>query len=57
MATLYPTPKRVEARTAEEWNAIHEGVRLYLKNLKAATGTATGIGKHLRRQTVEKIVK
>lgn len=34
---------KVEAKTDLEWRAIHAGVRIYLKNLKAAIGTATGL--------------
>lgn len=41
---LLAKPRKVEATTDTEWRAIHEGVRIYLKNLKAAVGTATGLG-------------
>lgn len=44
MAAILKRPFKVECKTDVERQAVVHGVKLWLKNLKAATGTATGLG-------------
>lgn len=44
VATILKRPFKVECKTDVERQAVVNGVRIFLKNLKAATGTATGLG-------------